>query len=101
MNGDFGWNGFVTDSSEDFAEKAIELYQNETTWLDAKQNGFEIIKNRFSKDLFEVSFIEFILDKFQNLEKYRSDNFTGLLLMHHFLQSTKYMAKWIEEKNKA
>ena len=100
MNGDFLWNGFVADSPEDFVEKAIELYRNKSTWLDAQKNGFEIVKHRFSKDLFEVSFLEFIADKFENLEKYRNDNFTGLLLMHHYLQSTKYMAKWIEEKNK-
>ncbi|HRA74184.1 MAG TPA: glycosyltransferase, partial [Flavobacterium sp.] len=89
-----------TDSQEDFAEKAIEFYQNESIWVQAQQNGFEIIKNRFSKDLFENTFLEFVLDKFENLGNYRNDNFTGLLLMHHFLQSTKYMAKWIEEKNK-
>jgi O-antigen biosynthesis protein len=100
MNGDLMWNGFVTDSPEDFADRAIELYQNKTTWLDARQNGFEILKNRFSKDVFEDSFREFLSDKFKNFEKYRNENFTGLLLMHHFLQSTKYMAKWIEEKNK-
>ena len=101
MNGDFLWNGFITDSPEDFAEKAIELYQNKSTWSNAKQNGFEILKNRFSKELFEASFSEFLSDKLKNLEKYRNENFTGLLLMHHFLQSTKYMAKWIEEKNKS
>ncbi|RAR47089.1 glycosyltransferase [Flavobacterium lacus] len=100
MNGDLLWNGFVTDSPEDFADRAIELYQNKTTWFDARQNGFEILKNRFSKDVFEDSFREFLSDKFKNFEKYRNENFTGLLLMHHFLQSTKYMAKWIEEKNK-
>ncbi|MBA4154084.1 glycosyltransferase family 4 protein [Flavobacterium sp.] len=100
MNGDFLGNGFVTDSPDDFAEKAIELYQNKPIWLQAQQNGFEIVKHCFSKDLFEDTFLAFVLDKFENLEKYRNDNFTGLLLMHHFLQSTKYMAKWIEEKNK-
>jgi hypothetical protein len=40
-------------------------------------------------------------EKFKNLENYRERNFIGSMLMHHFLQSTKYMAKWIEEKNKA
>lgn len=99
MKGDYLWNGFVTDLPEDFAEKAIELYQNKTTWLEAQQNGYSIIKNLFSKDLFDDSFKEFLANKFEYLEKYRNENFTGLLLMHHFLQSTKYMAKWIEEKN--
>ena len=100
MNGDFLWNGFVTDASEIFVEKAIEFYQNKTTWLDAQQNGFEIVKHRYSKDLFVPLFIEFLVDKIENVEEYRKVNFTGLMLMHHFLQSTKYMAKWIEEKNK-
>lgn len=101
MHGDFLWNGCISDSPDDFAEKAIELYQNKTIWEQAQQNGFEIIKNRFSKNLFEDSFLEMIKDKFENLENYRERNFIGSMLMHHFLQSTKYMAKWIEEKNKA
>jgi glycosyltransferase involved in cell wall biosynthesis len=101
MIGDFLWNGYISDSPDDFAEKAIELYQNKTIWEQAQQNGFEIIKNRFSNDLFEDSFLEMIKDKFENLENYREQNFIGSMLMHHFLQSTKYMAKWIEEKNKA
>ncbi|MBN8566059.1 MAG: glycosyltransferase family 4 protein [Flavobacteriales bacterium] len=101
MNGDFLWNGCISDSPQDFAEKAIELYQHKSIWEQAKQNGFEIIKHRFSKDLFQNTFLEMALDKFENLEKYRQQNFIGSMLMHHFLQSTKYMAKWIEEKNKA
>jgi hypothetical protein len=38
-------------------------------------------------------------DKRIYFEKYRTENFTGLLLMHHSMQSTKYMSKWIEAKN--
>lgn len=99
MNGNFSWNGFVTDTPEIFVEKAIDIYQNKTTWLTAQENGFTIIMNRFHKELFVESFVTFLSDRLNHLEKYRSDNFTGLLLMHHFLQSTKYMSKWIEEKN--
>ena len=100
MYGTFLWNGFVADSPEDFVKNAIELHQNKSTWLQAQQNGFQIVKHRFLRDLFEISYLEFIIDKFENLEDFRKQNFTGLLLMHHFLQSTKYMAKWIEEKNR-
>ncbi len=35
-----------------------------------------------------------------DLESHRQHNFTGQLLMHHTLQSTKFMSKWIEVKNK-
>jgi hypothetical protein len=27
-------------------------------------------------------------------------NFMGAMLQHHTLKSTKYMSRWIEEKNK-
>ncbi|WP_291116240.1 glycosyltransferase family 4 protein [Flavobacterium sp. UBA6135] len=100
MKGEMEWNGCITDSPHDFAEKAIELYQNKSFWMQAQQNGFEIIKHRFSKDLFVDLFLEMLIDKMEQLKKYREDNFIGSMLMHHFLQSTKYMAKWIEVKNK-
>ena len=37
----------------------------------------------------------------ENLEKHRTQNITGQLIQHQTMASTKYMAKWIEEKNKA
>jgi hypothetical protein len=33
------------------------------------------------------------------LQVHRKDNFTGQMLQYHALQSSKYMSKWIEEKN--
>jgi len=36
----------------------------------------------------------------ENLEKHRLQNFAGAMLMHHTTASTKYMSRWIEEKNK-
>jgi hypothetical protein len=35
-----------------------------------------------------------------NLKQHRKNNFMGAMLQHHTLTSTKYMARWIEEKNK-
>jgi len=100
MQGDFPWNGFVEDSPELFANQAVTLYQNEKVWLKAQQNGFQIIKQRYMRTLFEASFkgqIQFLQD---NLQQHRLNNFMGALLQHHTLKSTKYMSKWIEEKNK-
>ena len=34
------------------------------------------------------------------LKEHRLQNFTGAMLMHHTLSSTRYMSKWIEEKKK-
>ena len=100
MQGDLPWNGFVEDMPEFFANKAVELYQDEKLWLEAQENGFEIISQRYLRTLFEADFKEQIHSLQDNLQYHRLNNFMGELLQHHTLRSTKYMSKWIEEKSK-
>jgi len=100
MCGDLPWNGFIADEPQVFADKAIELYQNKTLWLKAQENGFEIIEKRYLKSLFENDFVEHILKVKTHLKQHRLHNFIGSMLQHHTLSSTKYMSRWIEEKNK-
>ena len=100
MCGDLPWNGFVTDEPQVFADKAIKLYQDKTLWLKAQENGFKIIEKRYLKSLFEDDFVQHILKIQMNLKKHRLHNFIGALLQHHTLTSTKYMSRWIEEKNR-
>ena len=92
-------NGFITDSPEDFANKAVKLYESEFDWKTYQNNGFAIINKRFQK----AEFFEYLYSKIdtisQNLSSHRRNNFTGQLLQHHTLQSTKFMSKWIEAKN--
>lgn len=100
MCGDLPWNGFVTDDAEVFADKAVELYQDASLWLKAQENGFVIIEKRYLKSLFEVDFVQYILKVQTNLKQHRLNNFMGTMLQYHTLTSTKYMSRWIEEKNK-
>ena len=100
MHGNLDWNGFITDDENEFIEKAVLLYQDENLWRKSQENGFKIIKNRFKKELFEPNFIHKIQEISENLESHRNQNFLGQILQHHTLQSTKYLSKWIEEKNK-
>ena len=100
MHGNLDWNGFITDNETEFVEKAVLLYQDENLWRKSQENGFKIIENRFKKELFEPNFIHKIQDISENLESHRNQNFLGQILQHHTLQSTKYLSKWIEEKNK-
>jgi len=100
MHGNLDWNGFITNDENDFIEKAVLLYQDENFWRKSQENGFKIIKNRFKKELFEPNFIHKIQEISENLESQRNQNFLGQILQHHTLQSTKYLSKWIEEKNK-
>ena len=100
MHGDLDWNGFITNDVTDFVDAAVQLYQDKAIWLQAQQNGITIINQRYFKGLFEIDFnnkIEFL--RF-NLQQHRLNNFMGAMLQHHTLKSTKYMSRWIEEKNK-
>jgi glycosyltransferase involved in cell wall biosynthesis len=100
MHENLDWNGFITDNETEFVEKAVLLYQDENLWRKSQENGFKIIENRFKKELFEPNFIHKIQEISENLESHRNQNFLGQILQHHTLQSTKYLSKWIEEKNK-
>ena len=100
LHGDLDWNGFITNDVTDFVDAAVQLYENKAIWLQAQQNGITIINQRYSKCLFETDFrikIEFTRS---NLQRHRLHNFMGAMLQHHTLKSTKYMSRWIEEKNK-
>jgi glycosyltransferase involved in cell wall biosynthesis len=100
MYGDLLWNGFITDNPEDFATKAVSLYQDKTLWNTAQNNGIKIIEKRYLKSIFITDFLKNILTLQNNLKQHRLNNFIGALLHHQTLQSTKYMSKWIEAKNK-
>ena len=92
-------NGFIEDDTKEFARKAIELYTDKIFWNGKQKNGFHIMNARFDKQLFISDFIFKINTMQNNLQVHRLDNFTGKMLQHHTMQSTKYMSKWIEQKN--
>ena len=98
--GYFPWNGFVADDFSNFALKSAELYTNKPFWEQAQLNGIDIINSIYSKEKNGHLFFSKIEDIQTNLEKHRVSNFLGSLLQHQTLQATKYMSKWIEEKNK-
>ncbi|HBY69306.1 MAG TPA: glycosyltransferase, partial [Flavobacteriaceae bacterium] len=88
------------DNWTDFINKAITLYTDENIWLEKQHQCFETLNNRFDKTLFDASFLERIETIQKNLPRHRNSHFFGQILQHHTAQSTKFMAKWIEEKNK-
>jgi O-antigen biosynthesis protein len=100
MKGELDWNGFIADDVAEFAENAIELYTNKHLWEVCQKNGFEILEKRYQRSDFETVFFERVNFLLQNLKTHRNCNFIGSVLQHHTISSTKYMSKWIEEKNK-
>jgi len=94
------WNGFIQDNPKDFAQRAIDLYTKKQTWLIAQKNGIEIINKCYSKEKYGDKLLKKVKSLQENLKLHRLKNVTGNILMHHTLKSTKYLSKWIEEKNK-
>ncbi|MFT4802015.1 MAG: hypothetical protein ACI93N_001790, partial [Flavobacteriaceae bacterium] len=76
------------------------LYVNKENWLAAQQNGISILNNRFNKNVFSEKFTSQLKFLEKNKVQHRRQNFIGQILQHQSIQSTKYMSKWIEEKNK-
>jgi len=96
---DLEWCGAVEDDFINFAKACIQLYTDTTLWNIAQKNGTTILQQNFNKEQFERPFIDAILRLHKNIAVHRTSNFTGQMLHHHLLQSTKYMSKWIEAKN--
>ncbi len=100
MHLDLPWNGFIEDSDEAFVKSAVQLYENETIWNQANLNAVIILTKVFDRTLFVEKFwLRFDRIK-NNLDAHRAENYLGMILHHHQLNSTKYMSRWIEEKNK-
>ncbi len=93
-------NGFIADDPTEFAEQAVKLYTNEPLWNSKQQNAFTVLNLRFDKEIHKREFINQIQHLQDNLQNRRLKNAIGQMLQYQTLQSTKYMSKWIEEKNK-
>ncbi|WP_375239325.1 glycosyltransferase [Aurantibacter sp.] len=100
MFGDLKPNGIIEDKIDDFITKTVSLYNNKLEWVKAQENGFKILDKRFSKSLFEADFNYKIEDVLKNISTHRNQHYISQVLQHQTLQSSKYMSKWIEEKNK-
>ncbi|MBC7439357.1 MAG: glycosyltransferase family 4 protein [Flavobacterium sp.] len=97
---DSKWNGFIADNPIEFANLAVELYQNKLIWENAQKNGIAIYNNRYSKNKFEIIFVNRILELQKNFKNLRLNNFLGSMLQFQNNLSSKYLSKWLAEKNK-
>jgi glycosyltransferase involved in cell wall biosynthesis len=100
MHGAFEWNGFIANDTAAIAQAAVQLYTDKEVWLTNQKNGIAIINSFYAKKRLGDLLIQHLLDVQGNLETHRLNNFMGSMLMHHSLLSTKYLSKWIEEKNR-
>ncbi|WP_108425534.1 glycosyltransferase [Flagellimonas amoyensis] len=100
MHAGLPWNGTVTDDWASFARAAMELYQHQKQWTVAQTNGTALINTLYQKETLQNRLKIHVSEVIENLVRHRDQNFIGQLLHHETLTSTKYLAKWIEEKNR-
>ncbi len=93
------WPGTITDDLTEFVSAAVKLYSNETTWLKAQKLAHILLNSRYDSHQHGARLIDKIINIEKNLEQHRLNNFTGAMLKHHSMMSTKYMSQWISEKN--
>ena len=100
------WNGEIINSQEMinnpqvFADAAVKAYQNESAFIQYQQKGFAILAKQYDKTYWQEQFINRLIEQSETLASSRNNNFFGLMLRHHSMKSTQYMAQWIEAKNK-
>ncbi|MAO64463.1 MAG: glycosyltransferase [Balneola sp.] len=99
MHGSLPWPGGIKDDPKEFAEAAVQLYQDEQKWMEAQQAGIPVINSLYDKTELGDKLIKSINELLSILEAHRKQNFLGAMLQHHTAASTKFMSKWIELKN--
>ena len=100
MHGMIPFSGKVLDDPIEFANAAVELYTQKEKWIQAQEHGYRIVEERFQKSDYSKNFIDRVEMIRTTLKKHREANFIGQILQHHTLQSSRYMSKWIEAKNR-
>jgi len=100
MHNGESWGGVVADDVEAFVEAAVKLYNDEEAWTEAQAYATALLHARYDAKILGEHLIEKILYVEENLTQHRLNNFTGAMLKHHSMMSTKYMSQWIAEKNK-
>ncbi|MCO5258766.1 MAG: glycosyltransferase [Crocinitomicaceae bacterium] len=97
---DHSWNDCIADDWDEFAQKALALYTNKEKWLAFQKKGFELLKTHFNQLDYQDAFILVIRHLLENVSTIRQQNYFSQIVQHHSLMSTRYLSKWIMEKNK-
>lgn len=88
------------DEEVSFSDLAILLYLDSHKWKELQTLGTNLINKHFCNEHLKEEFLEKIIDLGKNLQQHRATNIFGGILTHSSMQSTKYLSKWIEAKNK-
>ena len=94
------WPGSVCANINEFVQQAVLTYQEQSRWQLASDKCSKVLKNTFEHEHLVSTFETKLTIILETLQQHRAQNFVGAMLLHHSMQSTKYMSQWIEAKSK-
>jgi len=91
---------FCKEELSDFVAYAVHLHSEQSKWNHSQTIGNKILKERYSRNQFASKFMSVLKSLHLSLDQHRKQNYVSQILQHQTMQATKFMSKWIEEKNK-
>ncbi len=88
----------IGEGANDFAQKAVALYQDSDLWHRSQQQVYNLLRVHFDKKENERDLIKALQNLQKNVKVHRDHNIIGSMLMHHSMASSKYLSKWISLK---
>ncbi len=99
MHQDEVWPGYIADNIDNFVQAAVNLYTQESLWFEAQQHASTLLNARYDGEVLGQQWLDKLNHTLVNMAEHRLNNFTGAMLKHHSMASTKYMSQWIAAKN--
>jgi hypothetical protein len=96
------WEG-LTDQKMDLNElftQCKNIYSNKTNWENEVEQTTAILQQKFLLSNSTKLVQQHILNVYNNLTQHRNQNYWQKILLQNQFNATKFMSKWIEEKNK-
>lgn len=93
------WPGRVADDVDSLVDASVMLYQDKKMWQTA-QGNIQCHLAPLNGEALASALLAKVADVQNNIVQHRLHNFTGAMLKHHTMTSSKYMSQWIMEKNK-
>jgi glycosyltransferase involved in cell wall biosynthesis len=85
-------------SAEEFVREILRL-QDSSAWQGDVNFGLKALRETYDPEILFQKWSAYLEQAFAKLPLWRQ-SLTGRMLRHHGAQSTKYLSRWIEEKNK-
>lgn len=93
------FSGVIGDCDDEWISAIVDIYKNESAWKPENAKALKTISTKFQGQEFE-DFPGMIQIKLEQLTSNRKNQFLQKLLLQETLKTSKYLSKWIIEKNK-